>query len=144
GALFVPDCPRQHMIPIYLIVIGSCVLIRSILSLVGFYRLNNHENSRDVPLWLFIADFIHSLFVLCWFIAGSVWVFGIHEDHQDSDPDQQAYCATVLYQYAFWCTVMCYVLAILCIIYYVYRSQCCCFLLATLKTRSHKSNFIQK
>ncbi|ELT88751.1 hypothetical protein CAPTEDRAFT_95874, partial [Capitella teleta] len=119
GAIFVNDCPRQHMIPIYLIVSGCGILIRTFLGVVGLCIASKYENPEEVPpqtLTIKILDFLHATFIFCWFIAGNVWIFSIHKDHQESDPSQDSFCAAVVYKYAFWLTIVAYIGLILAIV----------------------------
>ena len=69
GALYFNDCPREHYIPIYLIVAGAFGVVRNISSMIQRCKNqqegNEQENAKSHPV-----DSIISCFLLAWFIAG--------------------------------------------------------------------------
>ncbi|ELT88754.1 hypothetical protein CAPTEDRAFT_219980 [Capitella teleta] len=129
GVMFVYECPRQYMIPIYLAVAGCVVLIRGLLSMTELYFKPTPETPDEAPprrMVFKIFDLINGIFLLCWFIAGNFWIFGIYRDHQERDPNQQSFCAGVLYKYAFWSTMAAYIIALLAILICVLVAAVAC------------------
>jgi len=123
GSVYLHDCPRQHYIPIYLIVAG-CFSAANIVSKVirgAFFKQSEEEEKKvDVKRNLFEA--IVGIFLFCWFIAGSVWIYGCYHDVELRDSTNlEKYCHPVLYYYAFCITTLSYGLLAL---------SCCCVCLA--------------
>lgn len=110
GSIYINDCPRQQYIPIYLIVGGCAGVLKTALSLGQ--RIKNrverrdNENIQTNPL-----DGTLNCFVVCWFIAGNIWIYSIANDYS-TDPTSPKYCNEVLFQYAFWMTTGLYIFLI--------------------------------
>ncbi|XP_031697154.1 transmembrane protein 272-like [Anarrhichthys ocellatus] len=70
GAIHLDDCPRQHYIPIYLIVVGVFGLVLAALSCQP--SASTPEDGTPNPLSRFCMTWnsLTSLFLFCWFIAG--------------------------------------------------------------------------
>uniref|UniRef100_A0A671PEY0 Si:dkey-19b23.14 n=1 Tax=Sinocyclocheilus anshuiensis TaxID=1608454 RepID=A0A671PEY0_9TELE len=47
------------------------------------------------------------LFVVCWFITGSVWIYSVHPPSYDPT-NEENYCNKTLYLFAFWLNTVCY------------------------------------
>lgn len=95
GALYIDKCSIEPMIPIYLIVAGA-------VHLVGFALLP----LKFVFVKLMYAiEGILGLFSLCWFIAGSVWVFRIYKvSHKACDDTVYNFAFGILiFEYVFLC-----------------------------------------
>ncbi|XP_076737917.1 transmembrane protein 272-like [Maylandia zebra] len=103
GAIYLHECPRQHYIPIYLIVLGLSSLLFVLLSY--FPCAKEPEEGTSNPLstiykaWNLLAMF----FVPCWFIAGDVWIYSIYQPNYDKNTTNvDPYCNKTLYLFAFW------------------------------------------
>lgn len=123
GSIYLNECTKQRMIPIYLIVMG-CVSIAYIIFKVIVKSVGCGENNES---WLpgDIVTGIVILFQFSWFIAGSVWIFSIFQPNY-TNPKSGDYCHRVLYVYAFSVTLAAYILVgVLCILV-------CCSLLCQL------------
>ncbi|XP_042072889.1 transmembrane protein 272-like [Haplochromis burtoni] len=103
GAIYLHECPRQHYIPIYLIVLGLSSLLFVLLSC--FPCAKEPEEGTSNPLstiykaWNSLAMF----FVFCWFIAGDVWIYSIYQPNYDKNTTNvDPYCNKTLYLFAFW------------------------------------------
>ncbi|XP_040184785.1 transmembrane protein 272-like isoform X2 [Rana temporaria] len=109
GTSYIDKCSIEPMIPIYLIVAGA-------VHLVGFVLL---------PLKLVFEKLMYAiegilvLFSLCWFIAGSVWVFRIY---QVSPRD----CDDTVYTFAFRILIFEYVFLCLAVFLICLRTCCGC------------------
>ncbi|XP_042615628.1 transmembrane protein 272-like [Cyprinus carpio] len=109
GAYFLRDCPVQPYIPVYLIVFGVFVLLVLIVSLGLLFG----TLAKDVFELLLLSMLIISisvilyLFVVCWFITGSVWIYSVHPPSYDPTNGQN-YCNKTLYLFAFWLNTVCY------------------------------------
>ncbi|XP_064489765.1 transmembrane protein 272-like isoform X2 [Ornithodoros turicata] len=99
GALHLNDCPVQRFIPIFLVTGGSIGIVNVILG--GYKR---HRSSRDdessSSTGLTCCSYIIQCFLLGWFIAGCVWVYGSYLPNFD-DPANPKYCDKTLYYFAF-------------------------------------------
>ncbi|XP_076738350.1 transmembrane protein 272-like [Maylandia zebra] len=103
GAIYLHECPRQHYIPIYLIVLGLSSLLFVLLSC--FPCAKEPEEGTSNPLstiykaWNSLAMF----FVFSWSIAGDVWIYSIYQPNYDKNTtDVSSYCNKTLYLFAFW------------------------------------------
>ncbi|XP_071316100.1 transmembrane protein 272-like [Trachinotus anak] len=93
GAVFYSDCPRQPLIPVYLVVTGVILLLGCCVKCNIIFR------------------YLVSLFFFCWFIAGNVWIYSIYEPNYNKNTTQVSpYCNKTLYMVAFWTTNLTYVL----------------------------------
>jgi len=107
GSVFCHDCPRQKYIPIYVIVWGCVSLgishIEFIRRLIILKRGPSEENSKINPF-----SYILSFFLLIWIIVGSVWIYSIYGDFDETlNPSNPThYCNPLLYYYAFWTTTV--------------------------------------
>ena len=115
GTKYKDDCPREDMIPIYLIVAGAVLIFRNLSSMcTRTYAANNNDDATDGedernPVHK-CCDSVLDLFTFCWFIAGNYWIYHINEpsyNHNDGDD----YCNKTLYLFAFWITTCTYIFA---------------------------------
>ncbi|XP_075044814.1 transmembrane protein 272-like [Mixophyes fleayi] len=84
GSMYIDKCEVQPKIPIYLIVAGVVHLVGFLLSLL---KLVSEKAMYGI-------EGVMGIFSLCWFIAGSVWVFSIYQNHPRN-------CDDTLYKFAF-------------------------------------------
>ncbi|XP_067412923.1 transmembrane protein 272-like [Emydura macquarii macquarii] len=118
GALYLGQCPRQYLVPYYLLVGGSASLLFLLLTCLpcgdGTAPTQLSPGARG---WR--AAFL--LFLFSWFIAGNVWVYSIYPPNY-GDPKALDFCNRLLYLFAFWTITLVYValgialLATLCIL----------------------------
>ncbi|XP_036404336.1 transmembrane protein 272-like [Megalops cyprinoides] len=103
-SLYLHDCPKQPYIPIYLIVSGVFCLLVNTLSYWSYSKGEDGVNK------FFIAcSFLYSLFSLCWFIAGNVWIYSIYPPSYNQTQPNPEYCNKTLYLFAFWTTTLSYI-----------------------------------
>ncbi|XP_065643212.1 transmembrane protein 272-like isoform X1 [Hydra vulgaris] len=95
GALAKDKCQIEPMIPIYLIVVGVTGIA---LVLVIFLIFLN-------PILCYCLAVLILLFLICWFVAGNVWVFKTYT-HRDQ-------CDKKAYYLAFWSIILSYINMIL-------------------------------
>ncbi|KAK9972166.1 hypothetical protein ABG768_025492 [Culter alburnus] len=133
GAYFLRECPVQPYIPVYLIVFGVFVLLVLVVSFLGLFRGSLAKDTYELLAlsMLFISiSIILYLFVVCWFITGSVWIYSMHPPSYDPR-NQQNYCNKTLYLFAFWLNTVCYgCLAVLllcsgCLVLYICVQNTC-------------------
>lgn len=107
------------MIPVFLIVFGAVYLTRyTIATCLRFGSRNDDEiatesdtdTSRFFNVFLFFVD----LFLVVWFIIGSVWVYGNYSEVQYHDSSALSYCNGVAYLFAFWFTTIHYIVFGMC------------------------------
>ena len=115
GAKYKDDCPREDMIPIYLIVAGAVLIFRNLSSMCSrTYAANNNDEATDGeeernPVHK-CCDSVLDLFTFCWFIAGNYWIYHINKPSYDSSHGND-YCNKTLYLFAFWITTCTYIVA---------------------------------
>lgn len=122
GAIYLNDCPVQKYIPIYMLVGGifgvgkllidiytRCIKIRDAK------RNTTTERRREVGA----VDGVVSCFVVAWFIAGCVWIYGAYVP-DFARPDSPNYCHKGLYYFAFGVVTSTLVLL------GIFISGCCC------------------
>ncbi|XP_040887365.1 transmembrane protein 272-like isoform X2 [Toxotes jaculatrix] len=111
GSVYLQECPRQHYIPIYLIVVGVFGLVLAVLSCLPCAQ--EPEDGTSNPLSRVCATWnsLTSFFLFCWFIAGNVWVYSIYQpNYNKSTTDVEPYCNRTLYLFAFWNITLVYIL----------------------------------
>ncbi|XP_053716428.1 transmembrane protein 272-like [Synchiropus splendidus] len=110
GSVHLNDCPRQHYIPIYLIVVGVFGLILALLACLPGSQPKD-DNSSTFNLICRTWNSLVSFFLLCWFIAGNVWIYTIYQPNFNKNTTHvDQYCDKTLYQFAFWTTTLVYIL----------------------------------
>jgi len=106
GSIYLDDCPRERYIPIFLIVSGVFGVLRALSTSIHSIRnRDKEENEKKANPF----DGLVGCFLFAWFIAGSVWVYRVHNDYQSDDPTQEDYCDKTLYLYAFWTLTVGYI-----------------------------------
>ena len=113
------QCPKQHYIPIYLIVVGSFSIFQQLLNVCArFMKRNDNESSSRHLSCACCRCFrsVINLFVFMWFIAGNIWIYSAYQPNftDRSSPD---FCHKTLYLFAFWMTTS---------VYIVLALSCCC------------------
>ncbi|XP_075764068.1 transmembrane protein 272-like [Pelodiscus sinensis] len=105
GAMYLGQCPRQALLPYYLLVGGSALLLLLLLTCLPCGDgTESAQLSPGARGWR--AVFL--LFLFAWFIAGNVWVYSIYP-LQHGNPGQPDFCARLLYLFAFWVTTLVYI-----------------------------------
>uniref|UniRef100_A0A3Q4HZG5 Si:dkey-19b23.12 n=1 Tax=Neolamprologus brichardi TaxID=32507 RepID=A0A3Q4HZG5_NEOBR len=111
GTIYLHECPRQHYIPIYLIVVGVFGLILSLLSCLPCARESEEGTSNPLSTICTTWNSLTSIFLFCWFIAGNVWIYSIYQpNYTKNATDVGTYCNKTLYLFAFWTTTLVYIL----------------------------------
>ncbi|XP_044196921.1 transmembrane protein 272-like [Thunnus albacares] len=111
GAIHLNDCPRQHYIPIYLIVVGVFGLILSVLSCLPCAQEPKDGTANPLSRLCTIWNSLTSFFIFCWFIAGNVWIYSIYQPNYNKNTTSvDPYCDKTLYLFAFWTTTLVYIL----------------------------------
>lgn len=71
GAIYKDDCPVQRLIPIYLIVSGSCYLVKNLIDLCIRYKSSDEEEQHGhTPMNSFSR--LLGCFLFGFFIAGNI------------------------------------------------------------------------
>ncbi|XP_045178882.1 transmembrane protein 272-like [Mercenaria mercenaria] len=96
GKEYFNDCPKQYLIPVYLIVSGSVPLLMG-----GLLKRDDGE----INVFNIIGA-IGFLFQFAWLICGSVWVFGIYSDVMDGCGGAKDCCNPSLMKFAFAVTIV--------------------------------------
>uniref|UniRef100_A0AAV2K4G5 MARVEL domain-containing protein n=1 Tax=Knipowitschia caucasica TaxID=637954 RepID=A0AAV2K4G5_KNICA len=99
GALHLGSCPVEPLIPVYMMVLGSVTL----MSLTLVYTNSIWGDGAVFKAAASCVSLLY-LFDLCWFIAGSVWVYSVYPP--DNSPDSTNYCSRPFYLFAFIVTTV--------------------------------------
>ncbi|XP_071374793.1 transmembrane protein 272-like [Centroberyx affinis] len=111
GVTYLNDCPRQHYIPIYLVVVGVFGLLLAVLSCLPCAQEPKDGTTNPLSRCCTAWNSLASLFLFCWFIAGNVWIYSIYQpNYNETTTDVDPYCNKTLYLFAFWTTTLCYIL----------------------------------
>ncbi|XP_071775926.2 transmembrane protein 272-like [Centroberyx gerrardi] len=111
GVMYLDDCPRQHYIPIYLVVAGVFGLLLAVLSCLPCAQEEEDGTSNPLSCCCITWNSLASLFLFCWFIAGNVWIYSIYQpNYNKTTTDVDPYCDKTLYLFAFWTTTLGYIL----------------------------------
>ncbi|KAG9346365.1 hypothetical protein JZ751_006676 [Albula glossodonta] len=114
GAVYLRDCPQQHYIPIYLVVLGAFALLLGVLSCLPCTREPQDGGQSALSTLSSVWNSLVSFFLFCWFIAGNVWIYSIYPANFNQMSSNTTYCNKTLYLFAFWTTTMVYMLLALC------------------------------
>ncbi|KAI0234079.1 hypothetical protein LSAT2_015710, partial [Lamellibrachia satsuma] len=118
GSIYLGQCPREHYIPIYLIVAGAFGILKNLSNIVQRVKARVDDEGDDENVTKSNPfDGILNCFLLAWFIAGNVWIYRIYNDFDSVDETSSMYCQPTLYWFAFWITTASYIFSL---------SLCCC------------------
>lgn len=110
GCYFLTDCPKEPMIPAYLIVVGiaSSLLLMSSMWLT----LNSYDSLSIYPACQIVFAFyiVLLIFSLVWRIAGSVFIFRFHVSGDVSLGSND--CLPLLFWFAFVAAIVDWVFAV--------------------------------
>ena len=70
GAVYLNDCPQQHYIPIYLLVLGTFALLLGVPSCLPCTRESVDGANSILSTFCNVWNSMMSFFLFCWFIAG--------------------------------------------------------------------------
>ncbi|KAM8898520.1 transmembrane protein 272-like [Spinachia spinachia] len=115
GAVHLEDCPLQHYVPVYLVVVGVLELLMALLSCPPCAQgpEDGPEDGPSTPLSRVCAawSWLMPVVVFCWFIAGNVWIYSIYEpNYIRNSTNAEPYCDKTVYLFAFWTTTLIYIL----------------------------------
>ncbi|XP_046579441.1 transmembrane protein 272-like [Haliotis rubra] len=123
GAIHIDDCPAQKYICIYLIVAGAFAIL-----VTGVRYLESmccSSNSGTPPLPILVVNGVLGLFLLSWFIAGNVWVYGLYGKYNPTDKTADNYCKELVYVFAFWIITTGYILLGVYVLLVCFVACCC-------------------
>lgn len=119
GVMLVNKCPLQPNIPIFLIVSGLSVMLKTILLIVHSIILRNSTFSStsysrsglktSMCAWS-VFNTVFNLFLLAWTIAGSCWVYG---NYREVIKSGDLACNKFLYKFTFTVITSSYILLLL-------------------------------
>ncbi|KAI5615814.1 hypothetical protein C0J50_0495, partial [Silurus asotus] len=107
GVLYLKECPRQPLVPVYLLVSGVFALVLVVLSCLPCAQ-EEEQGGGAINTLCTTWNSIVTIFLFCWFIAGNVWVYSIYEPSYDTHTPE--YCAKTLYLFAFWTITLVYII----------------------------------
>nr|XP_054755444.1 transmembrane protein 272-like [Lytechinus pictus] len=119
GSVYIHECPAQHFIPLYLIVMGLATIFKVLIDQKARFQRSRlpQEEQEDFtpnPLEKGLGKLI-GLFITAWFIPGNIWIYGIFWPNT-TDSSSDDYCHPTLYIFAFWVTTA----------YYIFLGLLCC------------------
>ncbi|XP_046695629.1 transmembrane protein 272-like [Silurus meridionalis] len=83
GVLYLKECPRQPLVPVYLLVSGVFALVLVVLSCLPCAQ-EEEQGGGAINTLCTTWNSIVTIFLFCWFIAGNVWVYSIYEPSYDT------------------------------------------------------------
>ncbi|KAB5579320.1 hypothetical protein PHYPO_G00193720 [Pangasianodon hypophthalmus] len=119
GAKYLKECTQQNYIPVYVLVCGVFSMSLLLLTCLPCFQKDNPALKCLCYIW----NSLVSGFTLCWFIAGSVWIYSIYPPNYNSTVVGEPYCNKILYQFALWTTTLVYILLAILLV------GCCCLLI---------------
>jgi len=111
GIINLNDCPVNKWIPIYLVVLGAVGIFQNLTV------LTRKCCSDGVVKCIAICQLPVNIFLIGWFIAGNIWVYGTFSEVQHKNETMSStYCDHTTYWFAFWLITLVYILIGLCLI----------------------------
>ncbi|KAI5609919.1 hypothetical protein C0J50_5591, partial [Silurus asotus] len=132
GTIYLKECTQQNYIPVYVLVSGVFSLCLTLLSCLPF----SQKDSPSLDLFCSIWNSLVSGFILCWFIAGSVWIYSIYPANYNSTVVDIPYCNKTLYLFAFWTTTLAYIILALVFVGGFFFLICMCACQAKLQSEA--------
>ncbi|XP_052256714.1 uncharacterized protein LOC127861963 isoform X2 [Dreissena polymorpha] len=108
GVLQYGQCPYEPELPLFLVLHGTAVLVKTCLRVASsFHRRHAEDNERNT---LDTINDVISVFVVLWTLTGSVWTFGILNLVDISNLEVSRYCDMLVFMTAFILLVFLYAL----------------------------------
>ncbi|KAL0970283.1 hypothetical protein UPYG_G00239840 [Umbra pygmaea] len=130
GAMYLNDCPQEPYIPIYLIVLGAFGMVPIFSSCCCQPCSPGSGSCANLKIIFNIWSSMVSLFLVCWFICGNVWIYSIYQpNYNQTQPNstqsvtEHLYCNKILYLFAFWTNTLNYLIFLG---FCVFLCCCCC------------------
>uniref|UniRef100_A0A8B9HGA5 Uncharacterized protein n=1 Tax=Astyanax mexicanus TaxID=7994 RepID=A0A8B9HGA5_ASTMX len=100
SAVYLNECPQQHYIPVYLVVCGVFCIGPALLCCLPC--------CPGLDVFCIIWNGLVAVFMFCWFITGSVWIYSIYPPNYNYNSTEpvEPYCNKTLYLFAFWTTTL--------------------------------------
>ncbi|KAI4895741.1 hypothetical protein NFI96_024042 [Prochilodus magdalenae] len=109
GVVYLKDCPQQTYIPLYMIVAGVFGLLLGLFSCLSCSKPEENGWQYVFTHMCSVWNSLVSLFLFCWLIAGSVWIYSIYPANYNKTGTGEPYCNKTLYLSAFWTTTLAYI-----------------------------------
>ncbi|XP_002737767.1 transmembrane protein 272-like [Saccoglossus kowalevskii] len=117
GSMHKDECNAEPYIPIYLIVAGSFSLFICVTNVCGCVTKRGKKEDEEqstgataCACCFTCISALGSVFLVCWYIAGNVWIYKAYEPSYE-DPTASDYCDKTLYLFSFWFLNAGYILA---------------------------------
>lgn len=144
GSINVHHCSIQPLIPIWLIVSGSALLLKSAVNFVRM-KLTSSKRNRSTPPEQEVPKgcknpfkvvlTLLGLFTVVWFVIGSVWVYSAYSDVDHEKRESPNYCDQFTYVFSFVYATFGYIstaLAVCC-----FCCCCCCICFRSKERHDH-------
>ncbi|XP_039288859.1 nascent polypeptide-associated complex subunit alpha, muscle-specific form-like isoform X2 [Nilaparvata lugens] len=140
GIQYAKDCPKEPILPVYMIVGGGFGTIKMLWMLWNQYRSMTYErldarsrssgSSGDDPISTGgkITNFLLTTFLMVWFVMGNVWIWGMGwPDFKPTLLDPNSWCDKTLFLFALTHLVVLYSLigVVIIVIIVLIASQVC-------------------
>ncbi|KAB5579317.1 hypothetical protein PHYPO_G00193690 [Pangasianodon hypophthalmus] len=132
GAKHIYDCPKQPMVPVYLLVGGSVCLMIQILP----FLYCSQSNGQPFLLCQ-ILKMLLLIFCPIWLLTGSIFVYMAYEPNYDFRLSAD-YCERTVYKFAFWITNAIYLAILIALLV-----LCCSWLQKFCNKRAQKQCHIR-
>lgn len=117
GAANRSSCTMEARIPVFLIVFACTNFIYNSLSIAaGIIHIRKKEKNLLEFYFIHISAVIIIILLLfnyIWLILGTVWIFGIFDEVQYAQNEEDGYCERYFYQYSIVAAVVEYIIPIL-------------------------------
>ena len=114
GAVFINSCSLQPYIPIFLIMGGILLMLKTFFLIIHSFIVRNAishptmHSGKNIFIWAWsIFNIIFNFFLLVWTVASSYWVYSNYREVIESDYSS---CSEVIYKFSFSVVTSCYII----------------------------------
>lgn len=132
GAINRDQCSINSLIPVWLLVGGSCACSITLLTgtfliytVLRFFVRKTFKERLVVILFVLLPLTFLIVFNLAWFFAGNAWIYSVYKTVQFEDKTASSYCNQQVYLFAFWTLNASYIF--IGAIIFAINLICCCF-----------------
>ncbi|KAG9274308.1 hypothetical protein AMEX_G11216, partial [Astyanax mexicanus] len=110
GVVYLKGHPQQSYITFYMMVAGVFGLLLGLLSCLSCARPDKNGENYVLIHVCSVWSSLVSLFLFCWLIAGSVWIYSFYPASYNKTGIRDLYCNKTISVSAFLSTTLVYIL----------------------------------
>ncbi|XP_019898901.1 uncharacterized protein LOC109615057 isoform X2 [Esox lucius] len=146
------DMVSSNVVP-FAMLVANIVIVLGAMGVVPVFSsccclISTPDSTSSLKVLCNICSGLVSLFLLCWFICGNVWIYSIYQPNYNKNiPNynqtliNNLYCNRTLYLFAFWSNILAYLILLgLCV---VLCCGCCCGLAISACIGCSKAESVQ-